>query len=335
MTSVKLLRTALFTLLLATSTAQSGCDPDGRNAAAGTIPLRRFDRDFYRLLQTDTPALQQQIAAGYAPLLEVIGKSLFRMEDSTPTPALFERLLNYYAEPTLNQLYRDALKQYENVETIESELGNSFRRLQSRFPGMQIPAVYLHVSGLQQNVIVADSLLSLSIDRYLGADYPLYRDFFRADQRRRMERIYVVPDCLTAWLLSEYPFRGDGRVLLERMIYEGKIKYILHQACPQLIPEMWMGYTPAEYQWCRRNEKTLWRLMIERKHLYTPDAATTTRYFSAAPSTFIADDAPGNLGVWVGWQIVAKYMDKTHVSTENLMNDGDYREILRKSKYRP
>jgi hypothetical protein len=255
--------------------------------------------------------------------------------DGAQTPAFFERLLNYYAEPTLNRLYRDALKQYENVESIEHELGNGFRRLQNRFPGLRLPAVYLHVSGLRQNVIVADSLLSVSIDKYLGADYPLYRDFFHAGQRRRMERAYVVPDCLTAWLLSEYPFRGDGRVLLERMIYEGKIKYILHLACPQLTPEMWMGYTPAEYRWCRQNEKTLWLLMIERKHLYTPDAATTARYFSAAPSTFIADDAPGNLGVWIGRQIVTKYMDKTHVSPENLMNDGDYREILRKSKYRP
>jgi hypothetical protein len=331
---VKLFRTLLFILLLAASAPQTGCDPNGRNVTAGPVPVRRFDRDFYRLLRTDTPALQQEIAAGYAPLLKVIGKSLFRT-DNMQTSALFERLLNYYAEPALNRLYRDALIQYEDVETVENELGNGFRFLQSRFPEMQIPAVYLHVSGLQQNVIVADSLLSLSIDKYLGADYPLYRDFFHAGRLRRMERAYVVPDCLTAWLLSEYPFRGDGRILLERMIYEGKIKYILYQACPQLIPEMWMGYTPAEYQWCRQNEKAVWRLMIERKHLYTPDAATVGRYFSDAPSTFVADGAPGNLGVWIGWQIVTKYMDRTHVSLENLMNDGDYREILRKSKYKP
>ncbi|MDR1456035.1 MAG: gliding motility protein GldB [Tannerella sp.] len=332
---MKFLRTALFALLLAMSAAQTGCNlPDGRNTADVPIRIRRFDRDVYRLLQADSPAMQQQIAADYAPLLEVIGKSLFRM-DGTQRPALFERLLNYYAEPTLNRLYRDALEQYENVETLENELGNGFRHLQSQFPAMQIPAVYLHVSGLQQNVIVADSLLSLSIDKYLGADYPLYRDFFHAGQLRRMERACIVPDCLTAWLLSEYPFSGDGRILLERMIYEGKIKYILHRACPQLAPEIWMGYTPAEYRWCRQNEKMLWRLMIERKHLYTPDAATTARYFSAVPSTFIADGAPGNLGVWIGWQIVTEYMNKTHVSPENLMNDGDCREILRKSKYKP
>jgi hypothetical protein len=316
------------------SAIQTGCGPNGQNATATDVHIRRFDREVYRLLLTDTPALQRQIAADYAPLLEVIGKSLFGT-DGAQTPAVFDRLLDYYAEPTLKQLYRDALKQYEDVETIENELENGFRYLQSRFPGMQLPAVYMHVSGLRQNVIVADSLLSLSIDKYLGADYPLYRDFFSPVRLRRMERAYVVPDYLTAWLMSEYPFKGDERILLDRMIYEGKIKYILHRACPQFAPDRWMGYTPEEYRWCRQNEKTLWLLMIERKHLYTPHAPTTARYFSDAPSTFVDDRAPGNLGVWIGWQIVTQYMNKTHVLPENLMNDGDYREMLRKSKYKP
>ncbi|MDR3194954.1 MAG: gliding motility protein GldB [Tannerella sp.] len=331
---MKPLRLFLSALFLFTLAAQTGCDVDGRNTAATPVRIHRFDRDLYQLLQTDTPEQQERIRAGYAPLLDVVGKSIFRTAD-TQSAAFFDRLLNYYAEPTLLRLYRDALKQYEHTEGIEQELGNSFHYLRTQFPDMQIPAVYMHVSGLQQNVIVADSLLSLSTDKYLGADYPLYRDFFPDYRRRRMEPEYIVPDCLTAWLLSEYPFRGDGRVLLERMIYEGKIKYILHRAYPGLIPEMWTGYTPAEYQWCRQNEKTLWNLLIERKHLYTPDAATTARYFSDAPSTFIADDAPGNLGVWIGWQIVTKYMNRTHVSPEQLMNGDNCQEILRKSRYKP
>jgi hypothetical protein len=150
-----------------------------------------------------------------------------------------------------------------------------------------------------------------------------------------MEPAHVVPDCLTAWLRSEYPFRGNGRVLLERMIYEGKILYVLCRACPQLSPEMWLGYTPEQYRWCRQNEKALWHLVIERKHLYTPDATTTARYFSDMPSAFAADEAPGNLGMWIGGRIVNRYMDRTHVSPENLMNALDYGEILRKSKYKP
>jgi uncharacterized protein YjaZ len=96
-----------------------------------------------------------------------------------------------------------------------------------------------------------------------------------------------------------------------------------------------MGYTPEEYTWCGQNEKMLWKYIIENKHLYTPDILTVTKYFSGVPQTFIADDAPGDLGSWIGWQIVSKYMNNTKTTVESLINNTDYMEILSKSKYKP
>ena len=80
----------------------------------------------------------------------------------------------------------------------------------------------MHVSGFNQNVLVGDSLLSLSIDKYMGKDYPLYQDFFYDSQKLKMQRGLVVPDYLAGWLMSEYPFAGKENVLLDRMIYEEK-----------------------------------------------------------------------------------------------------------------
>jgi gliding motility-associated lipoprotein GldB len=317
-------------------TGLNSCDTiRGKHATAAPVHIHRFDKDVYQLILMDTPELQQQIATRYPSMLKVIGRSIFQMQDTQTPAAFFDRLVNYYAEPTLHKLYRDALKQYESVESAEAELGEGFRYLQSQLPEMQLPAVYMHVSGLQQNVIVADSLLSISIDKYLGADYPLYQDYFYDYQRHSMEPACIVPDYLTAWLLSEYPFKGNDRVLLERMIYEGKIKYILHQALPGLAPETGMKYTAEAYRWCRQNERWLWHLLIERKHLYTPDIVATSRYFSDRPSTFIADRAPGNIGTWIGWQIVTGYMNRTNASIRELMMNTDYQDILTKSKYKP
>ncbi|MDR3267681.1 MAG: gliding motility protein GldB [Tannerella sp.] len=321
-------------LLLLAPAGWQGCEMKPGNATAKSVRINRFDKDVYRLMETDSPEWQQQLAANYAPLLEVIGQSVFRTKD-TQTPDFFDRMINYYSEPTLNRLYRDALKQFDNIETIENDLGKAFQYFRTQLPDMQLPAVYMHVSGLRQNIIAGDSLLSLSIDKYMGRDYPLYQDYFYTYQLRKMEPAYIVPDYLAAWLLSEYPFRGDERVLLDRLIYEGKIKYVLHRAYSRFSPESWMGYTPEEYLWCRRNEKMLWSILIERKHLYTPDVVTTSKYFSPQPSTFIADEAPGDIGVWIGWQIVAKYMDSTGATVENLINNNDAQAILRLSKYKP
>ena len=316
-------------------TVCNGCGMlSGKETSYEPVPIRRFDKDLYQLILVDSPERQQVLAYAYPRMFRVVGISLFN-DQETQSDEFFDRLVNYYSEPNLNKLYRDALAKYETVERIESDLGRAFGYMREQFPEKQIPVVYMHVSGLYQNVLVDDSLLSISIDKYLGADYPLYRDYFDAYRRRGMTPDYVVPDYLTAWLMSEYPFSGNDNVLLDRMIYEGKIKYVVHQAFSQVIPEVWMKYTPEEYQWCKENESRLWKQMIERKQLYTPDRVTTSKYFLERPSSFISDEAPGNLGTWIGWQIVTRYMERTKISVAELMTHNDAQDILTKSKYKP
>ena len=313
----------------------SSCDAvSGRNSSVDPIHINRFDKDLYQLITLDTPELQEKIATDYPDMLKAFGLGVFRMQD-IQNPDFFDRLVNYYSEPALNQLYQEALKAFSTIETVEADLSAGFHCLKTCFPAMQIPAVYMHVSGLQQNVLVDDSLLSISIDKYMGADYPLYQDYFYEYQLRKMTPDRIVPDYLKAWLLSEYPFTGNDRVLLEQMIYEGKIQYIIHQALPKVLPEILMGYSSSDYQWCKQNEKIVWNSIIERKHLFTSDAATTRRYFSEMPSVFISDEAPGDLGRWIGWQIVTNYMKRTNSSVEYLMMNVDYQEILTKSRYKP
>ncbi len=74
---------------------------------------------------------------------------------------------------------------------------------------------------------------------------------------------------------------------------------------------------------------------IERKHLYTPDQLTTSQYFEDTPAIFPENDAPGNIGTWIGWQIINQYMKETGSTPEALMQNNDAQEILTASKYKP
>lgn len=290
--------------------------------------------DLYQLIDTNDSTLQTEIVRKYPQMLDVLGKGILNMKSIT-MPGFFDKLVNYYSEPTLKGLYADALRIYADISPFEEELSYGFAWLKLCFPAMQVPAVYMHVSGFNQNVLVGDSLLSISIDKYMGEDYPLYQEFFYDFQRRKMTPDYLVADYLAGWLMSEYPFEGRENVLLDRMIYEGKIKYLVHLASPRMTPEKLMGYDDPSYKWCKEHEAELWKAIIERKHLYTPDKLTTSRYFEEAPSIFLSDDAPGNIGTWIGWQIIEKYMNETDSTPEALMQNNDAQTILTESKYKP
>lgn len=324
-------------LLLLLLLSGASCSGQESNPFAGAAPVKihRFDKALFQLIEAGgDSALQNRLLREYHGMLDVTGKGILNMR-SPEAPGFFGRLVDYYSEPTLKGLYRDAIAAYDSISDIEKRLGVGFACLQACFPTMKMPAVYMHVSGLNQNVLAAENLLSLSIDKYMGKSYPLYLDFFYDYQLEGMQRSHIVPDYLAGWLLSEYPFAGKEHVLLERMIYEGKIRYLVSRALPEMTPRELMGYSEKEYEWCTVHEKDIWKAIIERKHLYTPDRLTTDRYFEDSPATFLSSDAPGRPGVWIGRQIVAGYMEKTRATPEELMKQTNAQEILTASRYNP
>ena len=302
------------------------------------IHINRFDSVLYQWIDSDNYAILEEVKDKYPQMPEILGKSLFKT-DYIDTSSLFNYIINYYSEPTLKALYKDAVTFYSNdspeFTEAKKELSFGFMQIKKEFPSMQIPAVYMHVSGLQQNIIIADSLLSFSIDKYMGTDYALYKDFFNSYQRKSMTPERLAKDGLSAWIKTEYPYQGKENVLLERMIYEGKIIYILMQTGYNYTYENIISITEDEYKWCREYESSIWTLIVERKHLYTPDIATTQKYLLPFPSTFISEDAPGNIGNFIGYRIIEHYMKQTKSTCEELMNNNDAQDILQKSKYKP
>ena len=302
------------------------------------IHINRFDTALFQWIDTDDPSILDEIIKEYPLMIEMLGKVLFN--DIDPDSSTFyDKLINHYSEPTLKSLYKDVINFYSacssEIEQAEKELSYGFTQLKKNFSTMRIPAVYLHVSGLQLNIIIADSLISCSVDKYMGADYPLYKRFFYDHQCKSMTPERMAKDCLNAWIKSEFSFKGKDNVLLERMIYEGKIIYTLIQSGYNYTYKDVTSTTGKEYDWFRKFESALWTTIIERKHLYTPDIATTLKYFQPSASTFISEDAPGNPGCFIGYRIVEQYMKKTRSTFEELMNNNDAQDILQKSKYKP
>ena len=68
----------------------------------------------------------------------------------------------------------DVQKQYEEIDDINDELTEAFNRLKEELPGIEFPHIYTQVGSFDQSVIVGDHSLGISLDKYLGSDYPFY-----------------------------------------------------------------------------------------------------------------------------------------------------------------
>jgi hypothetical protein len=295
--------------------------------------ILRFDKDLYQYLTNNEPDSDLKKYAGF---LDVFGERVINIGKSDSLD-FSGRLKKYFSEPTLMGLYNDELKVMNDISLFNSELSQGFHVFSEHFPLVKHPQVYMHVSGLNQNVIVTDEILSLSADKYLGSDYPLYQEFFYDYQRQLMSPDRIVPDYLLGFMMANFPFKGNEDILLDRILYEGKLRYLLSRLLPDRQIWEYVAYNKEQYMWCSNNQSQIWKTILENQHLFTANYLTTAQYLKEAPHTaFLPVESPGRAGIWLGYQIIIAYMKQNpNTSLQQLMEITDYRELLKQSKYKP
>ncbi len=296
------------------------------------IKITRFDKDIFALDTNNIAPGVVQLQEKYGEFFDIYTQQILWLRSP-------DSIRNFLTDKTFRSVYEECLQTYQDVSTIEQKLSNAFGRFQKAFPEKNLPNVYFHVSGFNQAVVTVDSLhiLSISIDQYLGEDYLLYKNLVQGDyQLIEMTPEQLPIDAVKAWNMYSYPFNSKSDVLLDNILYLGKIMYALETFMPSEKENVLMAYTKEQLEWCRENEKQMWNQMAEDRHIFLSDATTTGRYIKTAPTTYYFFQSPGRIGIWMGWQIIRSYMkNNKDVSLQTLMLDTDYQGILEKSGYRP
>ena len=297
------------------------------------LVIVRFDKDLYSFLIQNP---DKNLLVENKAFLNEYGEKVIYI-GSTDSIGFFQDLKNFFSEPTLMQLCADQQVKFQDISELNKELSSGMEILLENFPMLKQPKIYMHVSGLNQNVIVTDEILSISADKYLGADYFLYQDHFFDYQRQLMSPDRVVPDYLLGFMMANLPFIGNADRLLDRILYEGKLRYILSQIIPNRKDWEYVAYNKEQYNWCLTNQARIWKSILEKQHLFQSDYLITSQYVNDAPYTVaLPMESPGRVGIWIGYRIIDSYM-KNHPKTslQELMNITDYQRLLKESKYQP
>ncbi|MCY1238340.1 gliding motility-associated lipoprotein GldB [compost metagenome] len=240
--------------------------------------------------------------------------------------------------PLLRELHAEVQKTFGNFQKERGDLEELFRHIKYYFPETSLPKVITLISEVdtQSKVIYADSLLLISLDVYLGKDHKFYSGFPEY-QRRTFEKSQILPDVVSDFSLRKIAPPTD-RALLSQMIYFGKELYLKDVLVPQVSDADKIGYTPEQITWSQENEGYIWRYFVDEKLLYDSDPKLPGRFINPAPfSKFyleIDNESPGQIGMWIGWQIVRSYMKNNDVSLQQLLQT-DAKEIFDNSKYKP
>jgi hypothetical protein len=250
-------------------------------------------------------------------------------------------LIRFCTDRLNNEVYGSVASVFPDTRPLEIELSNAFSHYRHYFPGKQIPLIYTCMTGFNNSIITGDSVLGISLDRYLGAECKYYRQLgLYKYQVARMTPLNIPPDCLYGWASSEWDFSAENyerENVLTSMIHEGKLFYFVKCMLPETADELIFGFSEPQLKFCRNNEGQMWQHLVENNLLFNSEMLTKKKLTGDAPFTsYFSSESPGRAAVWIGFRIVESYMNRNDkVTLEELMKDTDVQGILEKARYHP
>jgi hypothetical protein len=255
------------------------------------------------------------------------------------------------------QVFDSSQKLYSNFDPVKREIEQAFKYVKHYFPSYQLPAAITTVVGpmnSRQDMarmgngdytpdFMGQDFIGISLQFYLGKDFSLYNhEYFISNVAplylsRRFSKEYIIGDVMKLVTEDIFPDKSKGRPLIEQMIERGKQWWMLDKFLPETPDSIKTGYTQQQLTWCVENEGLIWSYITKNEELRSVNPATLQTYIGEAPftSVFSQELSPGNIGQWIGWQIVKKFAtNNSNMKPEEIMQTIPDK-ILEGAKYKP
>lgn len=237
-------------------------------------------------------------------------------------------------------LYDTVQNHFADTKGVDDKLKTTLKNVKYFFPEENYTTVYYFMSGLNLwSAITIDSAVGIGLDMYLGKDFPHYASVqipAYEIRNRTPDRISI--EVAKAIFQNKFPFQYEGKSLLDMILYKGKELYFCEQVCRSATDDKIIGYSPEQTAFCDQNEEGVYFFFINQNLLYSSTWQDIMPYINDGPNTAgMPGEAPGNIGSWLGWQIVRKYMkEHPNESMKQLMaNKLPSNQFLRAAKYKP
>ena len=316
--------------------------PDVSGVDVGQIHIERFDTAFFDLDTNNIPAGLFRLNERYPYFAQdfvgnILGAGPMSDTSRVAFAAAREFLVSYLR-------IRDSLwKKYPDLSWLEKELKRQLRYVKYYFPQYKLPPKYVSFIGPFDGpgIAMTQYTLAIGLQSYAGKNFAFYltgkgQDLYPQYISRRFEPGYITANCISAIAEDLFPDSSDGRPLIEQMITKGRYWWLMSKLMPETPDSIRMGYTQAQLDWCAGNEAAVWNFFLQGTDLYTLDPDVIKNYIGEGPKTLgMPDGSPGNIGAWVGWQIVKKYVAEHSGLTPTEVMRVPVRVMFEQSKYKP
>ncbi|WP_187696143.1 gliding motility lipoprotein GldB, partial [Xanthovirga aplysinae] len=246
-----------------------------------------------------------------------------------------DQLYGLVNDSHIDTLYQQTEQTFRDFSGIKSEMEGALKLSRYYIPDFVLPKINTFVTGLSNDLHVSDSLIVIGLDFFIGDSAKYLPDVPKYIQRR-YQKEYIVPTVVLLMSDRYNKTSFEDQTMLAEMIYYGKAYYYSKKMLPCVPDSVLIGYSSEEFRDVNANQETVWAHFLQNELLYSTQPGKKAKYLSERPKVYeIGNKCPGRVGVWLGWEIVKKYMEEhPEVTLEQLMKDSDAKKIFIESKYK-
>jgi len=312
-----------------------------------SVKVERFEKDFFAIDSNNVVAGLNKLNEKYPQLSNIFLANILGLENTTMIPGVKSFL-------KMNQSIYDSVNiVFKKIDWLENEFTKVFRYIKYYFPNYKLPEKIITVVGpidaLAQTSngytpdFLGSNFLGISLQFYLGKDFSIYKDPFFIEKvapeyrSRRFSKEYMVADAMQLIVDDIFPDKSKDKSLIDQMLERGKQWWLLDKFLPETPDSIKTGYTKQQLDWCKENEGLIWSYIIKNENLNSLNPTTIQTYIGEGPFTqgFSQELSPGNIGQWIGWQIIKKFAAKNPDMKPDEVMKADTKRILEEAKYKP
>ncbi len=304
---------------------------------AFSLKINRFDKDLFALKLDSGKMNVSAMAQQYPDFFYLFTQRIINIGDSSnqQLPKLLQGFLN---DQYINEMYNEVNHSFPDLNQYNQALTQAFKGYHYFFPQAKVPEITYFVSGYNFANVTTANTLGIGLEMYLGSAYKPYTLMeIPVYKQKLMSKDYLIADAMQAWIATEFEKEEDYATLLHQILHRAKVIYTMESLMPTLPDTIIFGYSAAQLKWCQNNESKIWAHFIEKKLLFAQLKGDSYKYINEGPFTAgFPRESPGKLGVWLGYQIVKKYIDQQpKITLKQLLDNHNAQQILTQSKYKP
>lgn len=323
----------LYLLLSVLMTSCTGLFQRWDDASHKEVKIIRYDEVVDDFVSLNSYSALQRLNGEYSLQTSMLIENVLAI-GNVQDQGIDRKLRAFYQDSLMQSLYGEVRRLYQSMEEEERQLSKVFAALSEADTNFVIPVIYTQVCALHESILISDSIIGVGLDKYLGEDYPLYKDYYYACQRRSMNRNRIVSDIILYYLADRYGYQ-QNRSLLHRMVFVGKVHWIISHLLVRPLSEE-LNFFGNRLQWCKQHESEVWQWMKQHNMLNTHELLRISEFLMPRDNTpCFGAQSSDQLGLWIGGQIVDSYMKHNkHVNWQALLQT-DSETIYQKSGYNP